>query len=95
MALLSKGAHNRNLDQGLAFGLANLAWASAQATAAAGSGALAQMWSDWVPYLVLFGVCVAALTVVIWVVVARRARAQQSEAAGVSDDMMASAGPRL
>ena len=50
MALLSKGAHHEQLDQGLAFGLGNLAWASGQAVAATGSGALAQETSDWVPY---------------------------------------------
>jgi MFS family permease len=92
MALLSKGAHHRNLDQGLAFGLGNLFWALGQAGAAAGSGALAQMWSDWVPYALLVAGCFAALAVIQ---VVARSRAQQSEAAGVLVDSMASAGPRL
>lgn len=64
MALLSKGAHNRNLDQGLAFGLGNLAWASGQGVAAAGSGMLAQATSDHVPYLLLVAACVATLVIV-------------------------------
>ena len=64
MALLSKGAHQENLDQGLAFGLANLAWASGQAVAAAGSGTLAQVSSDLVPYLLLAAACLVALVVV-------------------------------
>ncbi len=64
MALLSEGAHNKHLDQGLAFGLGNLAWALGQAIAAAGSGALAQATADWVPYFLLALACLATLTVV-------------------------------
>jgi MFS family permease len=64
MALLSKGAHRLRLDQGLAFGLGNLAWAGGQAIAAAGSGALAQATSDLVPYCLLAGACLATLGVV-------------------------------
>jgi len=63
MALLSEGAHRKHLDQGLAFGLGNLAWAFGQAIAAAGSGALAQATSDWVPYFLLLIACLATLTV--------------------------------
>lgn len=63
MALLSEGAHRKHLDQGLAFGLGNLAWALGQAISAAGSGALAQATSDWVPYFLLLLACVATLTV--------------------------------
>ena len=64
MALLSKGAQRRGLDQGLAFGLGNLAWASGQAVAAAGSGAAAQATSDLVPYLLLAGACLVTLAVI-------------------------------
>ncbi len=64
MALLSKGAHRRGLDQGLAFGLGNLAWASGQAIAAAGSGAVAQATSDLVPYCLLAGACLATLVTI-------------------------------
>src|ERR1019366_4200968 len=38
MALLSKGAHRLRLDQGLAFGLGNLAWARGHGLAGAGPG---------------------------------------------------------
>ena len=63
MALLSEGAHRLELDQGLAFGLGNLAWASGQAIAAAGSGALAQATSDLVPYSLLAVACLGTLGV--------------------------------
>jgi MFS family permease len=61
MALVSEGAQRRRLDQGLAFGLANLAWASGQALAAGGSGALAQATSDLVPYSLLAAACLVTL----------------------------------
>ena len=61
MTLVSEGAQHQRLDQGLAFGLANLAWAAGQAVAAAGSGALAQATSDLVPYSLLAGACLATL----------------------------------
>jgi MFS family permease len=64
MTLLSEGAHGLQLDQGLAFGLGNLAWAAGQAIAAAGSGALAQATSDLVPYCLLAVACLATLAVV-------------------------------
>src|ERR1035438_3292299 len=38
-ALLSNGAHRLNLNQGLAFGLANLGWAGGQHGGPAGRGA--------------------------------------------------------
>lgn len=63
-ALLSQGAHRIQLNQGLAFGLQNLAWASGQAIAAAAGGALAQATSDFVPYSLLAGACLATLAVV-------------------------------
>jgi MFS family permease len=61
MALVSEGAQRRRLDQGLAFGLANLSWAAGQAMAAGGSGALAQATSDFVPYALLAAACLATL----------------------------------
>jgi len=66
MALLSAGAHHEKLDQGLAFGLGNLAWASGQAVAAAGSGALAQATSDRYPYSLLAAACLVTLALV-WI----------------------------
>ena len=62
-ALLSTGAHRLGLNQGLAFGLGNLAWASGQAFAAAASGVVAQATSDVVPYALLAGAFVATLAV--------------------------------
>jgi MFS family permease len=61
MALLSSGAQRLDLNQGLAFGLGNLAWATGQAVAAAASGAIAQATSDIVPYGLLAGACLATL----------------------------------
>jgi MFS family permease len=63
-ALLSAGAHRLNLHQGLAFGLANLAWASGQTAGAAASGALAQATSDFVPYALLAAALLATLPAV-------------------------------
>lgn len=60
-ALLSVGGQRLGLNQGLVFGLSNLAWAAGQAVAAAGSGALAQATSDIVPYAALAGACLATL----------------------------------
>jgi MFS family permease len=64
MTLVSEGAQHQHLDQGLAFGLANLTWAAGQAVAAAGSGTLAQATSDLVPYSLLAAVCLVTLVVV-------------------------------
>src|SRR6267154_642328 len=58
MTLVSEGAQHRRLDQGLACGLGNLAWAAGQAIAASGSGALAQATTDLVPYCLLAAACV-------------------------------------
>jgi MFS family permease len=63
-AMISDGADRRHLHQGLAFGLANLAWAAGQALAAASSGALAQATVDALPFVLLavvFGATAAAL----------------------------------
>jgi MFS family permease len=58
-ALLSGGAERLELNQGLAFGLGNLAWAAGQSIAAAASGALAQATTDLVPYALLATACLA------------------------------------
>jgi MFS family permease len=60
-ALLSEGAHRLELNQGLAFGLANLAWAGGQAFAAAVSGVVAQATSDLIPYVLLAATCLGTL----------------------------------
>lgn len=65
MALLSEAAENVGADQGLAFGLVNLAWAVGMVGGAAGGGGLAKATSDAVPYVilsVLCGVTLLALT---------------------------------
>jgi MFS family permease len=62
-ALISSGAERLDLNQGLGFGLGNLAWAAGQAVAAAGSGAIAEATSDIVPYSLLAGICVVTLIV--------------------------------
>jgi MFS family permease len=62
-ALVSLGAGRLELNQGLAFGLGNLAWAGGQAIGAAGSGALAQVTSDLVPFALLAAVCLGTLGV--------------------------------
>jgi MFS family permease len=64
MMLISEGAQDRHLDQGLAFGLGNLVWAAGQAVAASGSGALAQATSDLVPYSLLAAACLTTLLLV-------------------------------
>ncbi|HXZ64932.1 MAG TPA: MFS transporter [Streptosporangiaceae bacterium] len=61
MTLLSTGADRMQLNQGLAFGLGNLAWAAGQGVAAAGGGALAQATTDFVPYALLAAACLGAL----------------------------------
>ena len=64
MTLTSEAAQGQGLDQGLAFGLGNLAWAAGQAAAASGSGALAQATSDLVPYSLLAAVCLVTLALI-------------------------------
>jgi predicted MFS family arabinose efflux permease len=60
-ALLSTGADRLGLNQGLAFGLGNLAWATGQAGAAAAGGAIAQATADIVPYSLLAAACLVTL----------------------------------
>jgi MFS family permease len=61
-ALLSERAEHSGLNQGMAFGLSNLAWAGGQAVSAVAGGAVAQATADVVPYLIVAGV--AAVTLV-------------------------------
>ena len=62
-ALLSAGADRLQLNQALAFGLTNLAWASGQAVGAAATGVLAQATSDLLPYTLLACTCLTTLAV--------------------------------
>lgn len=61
MSMTSGGAHRLSLNQGLAFGLINLAWAVGQEIASAGGSAIAQATEDLVPYSMLAAVCLATL----------------------------------
>jgi hypothetical protein len=61
IALLTAGAQRLGLNQGLAFGMANLAWAAGQTVASSAGGAIAQATSDIVPYALLGGACAATL----------------------------------
>jgi MFS family permease len=61
MTLLSAGADTLQLNQGLAFGLGNLAWATGQGIGAVASGGIAQLTSDFVPYALLAAVCLVTL----------------------------------
>ena len=62
-ALLSAGADRLQLNQALAFGLTNLAWATGQAVGSAATGVLAQATSDLLPYALLACTCLATLAV--------------------------------
>jgi MFS family permease len=60
-ALLSAGISRLRINQGLGFGMGNLAWACGQALAASASGALAQATSDLIPFILLAVACLATL----------------------------------
>lgn len=69
--LLSHGAEEAGLAQGLVFGLFNLAWAVGQLTGSAGGARVADLSSDTVPYLV--AAALAAVTLLgLWRLPARR-----------------------
>ena len=61
MSLASDEADRLGLDYAFGFALISLAWAPAQIGGAAGGGALAEVTSDAVPYLVLAALCVLTL----------------------------------
>lgn len=60
-AMVSESAHDLGLNHGIAFALTNLTWAAGETVAASASGALAQVTSDLVPYLLLSASCLATL----------------------------------
>ena len=74
-AMVSNGAQDKRLNHGIAFALTNLTWAAGQAFAASVSGALAEVTSDAVPYLLLAIACLATLTRLL-----SRARTEQQTA---------------
>lgn len=61
MALLSEAAETVGAQQGLAFGLVNLAWAVGMVSGAAGGGALAHLTADVVPYALVSVLCAGTL----------------------------------
>ena len=61
ITLLTHLSEARGLDYGYTFAIINLAWAPGQALGAAGGGALAQLTSNTVPYLVLSAICALTL----------------------------------
>lgn len=63
MTLVSTGADRMQLNQGLLFGIDNLAWAAGQGMAAAAGGAIAQATTDLVPYGLLAAACLASLVI--------------------------------
>src|SRR3954447_7702193 len=59
MAMLSDGAESVGLEQGLAFGLMNLTWATGQSVGDIGGAKLGQAAGDELPYLLLSALCLA------------------------------------
>jgi MFS family permease len=74
MAMLSDGAEAVGLEQGLAFGLMNLTWATGQTLGDVGGSSLGEAAGDSVAYLLLSAVCVAVFATL-------RARAPRAVAA--------------
>jgi MFS family permease len=71
MALLSEAAERGGLGYGLAFALANLAWAIGQIVGGGAGSALADLTADAVPYVLL---SIAAVVTLAWLVGPRGAR---------------------
>jgi predicted MFS family arabinose efflux permease len=64
--LLTGGADRIGLDSAYAFAFFNLSWATGFTVGAAGGGAIAQVTSDAVPYLVLAGAYALSLVAAFW-----------------------------
>jgi MFS family permease len=65
MSLLADEAEHRGLEYAYMFALINLAWAPGQALGASGAGAVAEVASDAVPYLLLAATCLLTFAV-LW-----------------------------
>ncbi len=63
MAMLSDGAEALGLEQGLAFGLMNLTWATGQTLGDLGGARLGQAAGDALPYLLGSAICAACFVV--------------------------------
>ena len=57
MAMLSEASEDAGVDQGLAFGLANLAWAGGHVIGSAAGASVADAFGDAVPYAIMAVVC--------------------------------------
>lgn len=64
MALLSDASEEAGLDQALAFGVANLAWALGHMMGSSGGAALADVTADALPYALLGVTCAVTLVAV-------------------------------
>lgn len=64
-AMLSESSESAGLDQGLAFGLMNLAWALGQVVGGAAGGSLADAAGDGVSYSILGVLCAATLLLTV------------------------------
>ena len=76
MALLSDAADTFGLDQGLAAGLMNLAWAAGQIVGGVGGGAIAKAAGDGLPMTLTAALCAATLVALPWRSLTVFARAQ-------------------
>jgi MFS family permease len=63
MSMLSDGADEAGLEQGLAFGLMNLTWATGKSIGDIGGAHLGQAAGDEVAYLALSAICILAFMV--------------------------------
>ena len=63
MSMLSDGADAIGLEQGLAFGLMNLTWATGQSIGDVGGARLGEAAGDEVAYLLLAAICAASFVV--------------------------------
>jgi MFS family permease len=62
MTMLSDSAEATGLHQGMAAGLANLAWAAGQVTGGVGGGAAASAAGDWLPCYLIAAILLVAAT---------------------------------
>lgn len=65
MAMLSDASETAGLDQGLAFALANLAWAGGHVVGGGGGAWLADLASDALPYGLMAAICAGTLMVAL------------------------------
>lgn len=64
MAMLSEASEDAGVDQGLAFGLANLAWAGGHVLGGGAGATIADAFGDAVPYAAMAVLCAVTLAIV-------------------------------